>query len=150
HPDTQIRLVVNDRVVRATSGKDNERLEAALWPVEEFDGQTAHIEIVDKNIGGWGHVNVDQIEFSDLPGSRVVMELLEELLPARFSKVRSVSDEAEHSKALVLEELKLQPGTTESTTASGLRVLARPSGKGKVLIVAGPVLDPGEAGIPRA
>ena len=38
--------------------------------------------------GGWGHINVDQIEFSDLPGNRAVMALLEELLPARFSAIR--------------------------------------------------------------
>ena len=83
YANTQIRLVVGGKVVRATSGKDNEQLEPAMWDVHEFEGQTAHIEIVDEQQGGWGHINVDQIEFTDLPGSREVMVLLEELLPER-------------------------------------------------------------------
>src|SRR5437762_2728093 len=69
-------------------GKDNERLEPVIWDVGALEGQTAHLEIVDAQTGGWGHTNVDQIEFSDLPGPREVVLALEELLPARFTGVR--------------------------------------------------------------
>mgnify|MGYP000025300929 CR=1 FL=1 len=31
----------------------------------------AAIEIVDAAIGGWGHINIDQITFSDTPASRL-------------------------------------------------------------------------------
>ncbi len=86
---TQIRLVLDGKVVRATSGKDNEQLQPATWDVGSFQGKTAHIEIVDDQQGGWGHINVDQIEFTDMPGNRAVMQALEELLPARFSGVRA-------------------------------------------------------------
>jgi uncharacterized protein (DUF608 family) len=150
HAGTQIRLVVNDKIVRATSGKDNERLEPALWPVDEFEGQTARIEIVDENTGGWGHINVDQIEFSDLPGSRAVMELLEELLPARFSQVRPANADSQSGPAVEFQDLKLQPNATQLTVKNGLRLISRPLGKGKVVIAAGPVLDPAQAGISRA
>ena len=81
HANTQIRLVVGGKVVRATSGKADEKLEPAMWDVHEFEGQMAHIEIVDEQKGGWGHINVDQIEFTDMPRNRAVMQLLEELLP---------------------------------------------------------------------
>src|ERR1035441_4597164 len=99
HAKTQIRLVLDGKVVRATSGKDSEQLLPALWDVGVFQGQTAHIEIVDEQQGGWGHINVDQIEFSDMPGNRVVMELLEELLPARFSGVHTAGDAEGGQKA---------------------------------------------------
>src|SRR5437899_3690250 len=89
HAETQIRLVLDGKVVRAASGKDLERLEPAVWDVSGFTGRTAHLEIVDNQKGGWGHINVDRIEFSDLPGDRAAMLALEELLPARFSGVRT-------------------------------------------------------------
>jgi len=31
-----------------------------------MEGKTAHIEIVDKATGGWGHINVDDIVQSDI------------------------------------------------------------------------------------
>jgi non-lysosomal glucosylceramidase len=137
---TQIRLLVEGKVVHATAGKDNERLEPALWDVSAFEGQTARIEIVDERQGGWGHINVDQIEFSDTPGNRAVMVLLEELLPARFSAVRKVEDKVGDKAGLKLENLVLQPGATQSVVQS-LDVLTRPLGKGKVVVAAGAVLD---------
>ena len=89
---TQIRLVTDGKIVRASAGKDNERLEPVLWDVGSLLNQRAHIEIVDEQKGGWGHVNVDQIEFSDLPADRDVMVLLDELLPARFSAIQPAPD----------------------------------------------------------
>jgi uncharacterized protein (DUF608 family) len=149
HANTQIRLSVNDRIVRATSGKDNERLEPVLWQIGEFEGQTAHLEIVDENTGGWGHINVDQIEFSDLPGNRDVMLLLEELLPARFSRVQPTSGQAGDSPNVQFQNLRLQPGASESTAGNGLKLWGRSVSQGRVLIAGGPVLDPAEAGVPR-
>ncbi len=37
------------------------------WPVEQLKGRTARIEIVDNCSGGWGHIDIDQIEFRDAP-----------------------------------------------------------------------------------
>ena len=143
-PKTQIRLVVDGKVVHATSGKDNERLEPALWDVSALEGRTAHIEIVDERRGGWGHVNVDQIEFSDTPGNRAVMALLEELLPGRFSGIQKVEDKAGEQSAVRFENLVLQGGATQSV-AQVLDVFTRPLGQGKVVLVGGTVLDPAHA-----
>ncbi|MEK7995634.1 MAG: GH116 family glycosyl hydrolase, partial [Planctomycetota bacterium] len=38
-----------------------------FWNVEDLQGKTAKIQIVDSFSGGWGHINVDQIELSDEP-----------------------------------------------------------------------------------
>ncbi len=64
---TCINLLVNDKVVRTAAGKDNEKLEWLFWNVEDLQGKTARIEIADRNSGGWGHINIDQIEVSDEP-----------------------------------------------------------------------------------
>ena len=143
---TQVRLLVAGKVVRAASGKDDERLEPALWDVSAFEGQTAHLEIVDEQQGGWGHINVDQIEFSDTPGNREVMVLLEELLPARFSAVHPVNDQGGAPGMLRFENLVLQAGAT-SLASGSLTLFTRPLGKGNVVLAAGPVLEPGQAGL---
>ncbi|MGD0261267.1 MAG: GH116 family glycosyl hydrolase [Verrucomicrobiota bacterium] len=147
HANTQIRLVLDGKVARATSGKDDEKLEPAMWDVHEFEGQTAHIEIVDEQQGGWGHINVDQIEFSDMPGNRALVELLEGLLPARFSGIRAAGDAGGGRKAVRFENLVLQPGATRSKAPDGTTLLARPVGKGKMVVAAGAVLEPTRAGI---
>ena len=64
---TCVNLVVDGVVVRTATGKNRERLEPANWEVRDLIGRQARIEIVDAETGGWGHINVDQIEFRDSP-----------------------------------------------------------------------------------
>ncbi len=66
HPgETCVNLLVDNKVVRATSGPDDERLDWATWDLSDLANKTARIEIVDKATGGWGHINIDQIVQSD-------------------------------------------------------------------------------------
>ena len=65
--ETCINLIIDGRVVRTATGKNNEKLEWFFWNVQEFEGKAAKIEIVDKHSGGWGHINIDEIELSDKP-----------------------------------------------------------------------------------
>jgi len=74
---TCMNLVVDGKVVRTAVGPNTqpggrELLETQSWDVAEFSGKTARIEIVDNASGGWGHILVDQIVFSDskAPGTR--------------------------------------------------------------------------------
>jgi uncharacterized protein (DUF608 family) len=64
---TCVNLIVDGAVVRTATGRNRERLEPANWEVADLQGRQAHIEIVDAESGGWGHVNVDRIEFRDSP-----------------------------------------------------------------------------------
>jgi len=139
--NTQIRLVADGKVARTISGKDEEQLQPAFWDVSALAGRTAHIEIVDEQKGGWGHINVDQIKFSDFPGDRALLSLLEEMLPARFSGIQPVG-----GKTVEFENLVLQSGATQTAAANGLNLFARPLGKGSVMIAGGAVLEPALAG----
>ena len=68
HADqTCMNLLVDDKVVRTATGKDDEKLEWKFWNVEEFAGKSAKIQIVDSFSSAWGHINIDQIELSDEP-----------------------------------------------------------------------------------
>jgi len=65
--ETCVNLIIDGKVVRTATGKNNEKLEWHFWNVQGFEGKTAKIEIVDKHSGGWGHINIDEIELSDEP-----------------------------------------------------------------------------------
>ena len=67
---TCVNLIVDGGVVRTAAGRNSERLEPHNWSVEELRGRRARIEIVDEESEGWGHVNVDRIEFRDSPMAR--------------------------------------------------------------------------------
>jgi len=151
HADTQIRLVVDGKVVRSESGKDNERLEPALWDVRDLKGRSAHIEIVDESAGGWGHINVDNIIFADLPGSADTLELLASILPASFSGVRKL--EGRGPNTLELTAPVAHPDARECALGNGLKVLSRKVGAGVAEVAMGPLLPGGEvelAGARRA
>ena len=66
HADaTCMNLEVDGEVVRTATGRNNETLAWRAWNVAEFEGQEARLVIVDEAGGGWGHINIDQIEFAD-------------------------------------------------------------------------------------
>ena len=65
--ETCVNLKIDGQVVRTAVGKNVELLEPASWDVADLKGKDAVIEIVDQDSGGWGHINLDQILFSDIP-----------------------------------------------------------------------------------
>ena len=68
HPGTTcINLKVGDKIVRTSTGRNDEFLDWESWDVRSLAGQTAQIEIVDHESGQWGHINIDQIVQSDKP-----------------------------------------------------------------------------------
>jgi non-lysosomal glucosylceramidase len=118
-PTTQIRLIVEDKVVRASSGRDDERLLPQFWDVREFAGKKARIEIIDEEKGPWGHINVDQIEFADHVMPPSTLKLLKELLPPES-----------------------RPDSERTALAGGLKALKRQVGKGQVVVLSGAILEP--------
>jgi sucrose-6-phosphate hydrolase SacC (GH32 family) len=67
---TCMNLLIEGRVARTATGPNTEpggteELGPASWDVSDLAGKTARIQIVDQATGGWGHINVDQIVFTD-------------------------------------------------------------------------------------
>jgi uncharacterized protein (DUF608 family) len=75
---TCINLLVGGKVVRTATGKNLEKLEWDYWEVSALKGQKAKIEIVDRETGGWGHINIDDIQFADTPPKDMKIRPLKE------------------------------------------------------------------------
>ena len=68
HPgEVCINLIIDGKVARSSTGSEFERLHWHTWNLFQFLRKKARLEIVDKHTGGWGHINLDQITFSDRP-----------------------------------------------------------------------------------
>lgn len=70
HPGkTCINLVIDGEIVLSATGNNNEELLPCNWDVSKYRGKKAHLEIVDTEKFDWGHISIDNIEFSDTPVS---------------------------------------------------------------------------------
>ncbi len=93
--ETCINLLVDDKVVRTQTGKNTDAMQWAGWNVKEFAGKTAHFEIVDNYSGGWGHIEIDQIEFDDRPHpSTVAMNQLPDYGTMALALLQPAKDDA--------------------------------------------------------
>ena len=64
---TYVNLIIDGKAVRTSWGRNSDTAEWRAWPVHEWEGQEAQITVVDRWSMGWGHIAVDEIEFSDEP-----------------------------------------------------------------------------------
>jgi len=62
-----IALLIDGKEVKKSRGINLEELRWQNWNVEKFKNKKAKIKIVDNEIGGWGHINIDEIEFANAP-----------------------------------------------------------------------------------
>jgi len=77
HKDsTCLNLLVDGTVVRTATGRNSNRMSFRDFDVRPFRGQDAVIEIVDSQSGGWGHIGVGRITFSDQPANLARFETL--------------------------------------------------------------------------
>jgi len=66
----RIELVIDGKAVRWATGKNRvpggtEALRREGWPVQDLQGKTAKLRIIDLATGGWGHINIDHIVQTD-------------------------------------------------------------------------------------
>lgn len=98
-----LNLRVDGRIVRSATGRNDERLERQHWDVQDLLGKEAVLEIVDAESGGWGHVNVDDIRFGNLPTESITeseAHAWNELLPAVFAGIDAKAKRVERVVAI--------------------------------------------------
>jgi len=71
-----LTLFVDGKKVQTASGKDQNPMAFELFDVRAFEGKTARLEIVDDATGGWGHIGVGKIVFSDQAAAAGPLEAL--------------------------------------------------------------------------
>lgn len=152
-------LVIDGERVRTATGRNEERLLPAVWDVSEFKDREAVLEIVDTATGGWGHVNVDQVLFSDSSMTPFIdpalLQRCRDALPFTFSDiVRETSPSPLSRKAAELRlsevcvstaehlrftEFQLKPGATVlAEAADGAPVvLSGTFGEGRIIVCNG-------------
>ncbi|GAB3662277.1 hypothetical protein GCM10027589_25020 [Actinocorallia lasiicapitis] len=59
-------LVVDGKVVRTATGLDSPEMLWTAWDVNDLIGEQATVQVVDDAVGGWGHIMLDHIVFSDV------------------------------------------------------------------------------------
>lgn len=67
HP-TVLNLIIDGNVVASATGNNSPNLDWKFFDVRNYRGKQATLQIVDQNdgSGGWGHLMVDNIVFSDV------------------------------------------------------------------------------------
>ena len=81
HATTRIELIIDGESIRQKSGTNTDALVPGSWQVMDQIGRQAGIRIVDDHSGGWGHIDIDQIVFSDHPTAEdaIIMPPLESI-----------------------------------------------------------------------
>ena len=64
---TCVNLLIDGQPVLSATGKNNNEMAPFVWDVTEHRGETARIQVVDNERGGWGNIGVDQIVFTNQP-----------------------------------------------------------------------------------
>lgn len=154
-----LNLLIDRKRVRSARGRNEERLQPELWDVSEFKGREAAFEIVDTATGGWGHINVDHIVFSDaaLPPflDASLVQACRDALPFTFSGVTRVTDAAglypdiaalplppsctSVGEYLVFKDFELKPGAVVLAASEDdvPLVISGAYGKGRIVVCNG-------------
>lgn len=100
-PGLSFELVVDGEVVRNATGSNtepggSEELDWDSWDATEFIGKSAFFRIVDSAVGGWGHLNVDEITFSDERRHGREDNVREVIITARYLQFAIKQTERKH------------------------------------------------------
>lgn len=58
---TCVNLLIDGKVVRTATGNNFETMRRHIWDVSKFRGRRAVVQLIDRNKGGWGHINFDDL-----------------------------------------------------------------------------------------
>ncbi len=65
---TAVQLIVDDKVVAESIGKNSQQFSRASWNVNKYRGKKAKIRLLDDSTAEWGYIAADEITFTNRPG----------------------------------------------------------------------------------
>ncbi len=71
---TCLNLLIDNKVVRSTTGLADNKMTLQSFNVYDIRGKTATLQLVDAETEGWGNIGAGSIMFSDLPPNPVEFE----------------------------------------------------------------------------
>lgn len=89
------------RKIQTLRGNNNEQLSWATWNLDNLQGQTVQIEILDNESGPWGHINADQFILTD----STIKEFLADDNPDNFMLLADFENENYENWKVELFEL---------------------------------------------
>ena len=122
---TCLNLLVDGKVVRTATGKNDNRLEQESFDVAQFKGKQATLEVVDNVKGPWGNVGVGRIIFCDANTSVGKFEEMPDNGTMGLALLGAHADSNSGEKSVSLGDklvgelgraLKLAPGASETVT----------------------------------
>ena len=69
-----VNLEINGEVERTATGAATETMHRVEWDVSDLKGKVAKLVVIDKNSGGWGHPNFDDVHQEAADGRNIPWE----------------------------------------------------------------------------
>ena len=65
HPGkTEVRLLVDGKVVRTATGRNSLAFRKEVWDISEYKNKKGVIQVVDEEVGSWGFIAIDHLVLS--------------------------------------------------------------------------------------
>jgi len=134
HPgQTCLNLLVDGQVVRSATGSNSNRMTFRDFDVRPWRGRQGVLAIVDAHAGGWGHIGVGRITFSDRPAALTMFDTLPDLgtmglallgrQPGDLAAARRGAADVDASEPIAAKlsgelgrTLRLEPGKSNTVT----------------------------------
>lgn len=120
-----LTLVVEGQPVQTAAGQDKNEMSLQHFDVRAHIGKTAHLEIIDDAVGGWGNTGVGKIVFTDQLGQTVPFGELPDFGTMSLALLGEPADEASADAAAPFTQklsgalgrkLQLAPGASAMVT----------------------------------
>lgn len=77
HKDkTCVNLIIDGNRVGSVTGPNSNQMRISGFDVTKYQGKKARLEVVDTATGGWGHIGIDSIVFTDVMKNHLPLDQL--------------------------------------------------------------------------
>ncbi len=124
---TRVELLVLDPLegsirVKYASGRDTETMHRETWDLAPYAGKKGRIRIVDDSSGGWGHINVDDFQFSTIqfiqPPAIHIQPPIVPIYPEQKVEIPGLIGHPMHEAETMIDAAHLKVGEVAETASN--------------------------------